>query len=127
EVERLVASGENINDPNLRPIITDATPDSDTLAPETAVNNKLTINKIVEKAAKDKLEKLPKIVQGVDFDGLELDIEGLFADKDQNLVTTKLTHSFAGTGIEVVQTGNLIVLHPTAIVEKAGDFEIVLT
>ncbi|MCV5738121.1 hypothetical protein OFN56_40100, partial [Escherichia coli] len=75
----------------------------------------------------DKLEKLPKIVQGVDFDGLELDIEGLFADKDQNLVTTKLTHSFAGTGIEVVQTGNLIVLHPTAIVEKAGDFEIVLT
>ncbi|MCV5263746.1 hypothetical protein OFC55_39405, partial [Escherichia coli] len=65
EVERLVASGENINDPNLRPIITDATPDSDTLAPETVVNNKLTINKIVEKAAKDKLEKLPKIVQGV--------------------------------------------------------------
>ncbi|HHF2966434.1 acid phosphatase [Vibrio alginolyticus] len=127
EVERLVASGENINDPNLRPIITDATPDSDTLAPETAVNNKLTVNKIVEKAAKDKLEKLPKIVQGVDFDGLELDIEGLFADKDQNLVTTKLTHNFAGTGIEVVQTGNLIVLHPTAIVEKAGDFEIVLT
>ncbi len=128
EVERLVASGENINDPNLRPIITDATPpDSDTLAPETAVNNKLTVNKIVEKAAKDKLEKLPKIVQGVDFDGLELDIEGLFADKDQNLVTTKLTHNFAGTGIEVVQTGNLVVLHPTAIVEKAGDFEIVLT
>ncbi|MCV5925919.1 hypothetical protein OFO11_28935, partial [Escherichia coli] len=28
---------------------------------------------------------------------------------------------------EVEQVGNLIVLHPTAIVEKSGDFEIVLT
>ncbi|MFX3701681.1 hypothetical protein ACJBSS_12015, partial [Streptococcus suis] len=76
---------------------------------------------------KDKLGKLPKIVQGAGFDGVELNIEGLFTDKDQNLVTTKLTHNLAGTGIEVAQTGNLIVLYPTAIVEKAGDFEIVLT
>ncbi|HHF3033206.1 TPA: acid phosphatase [Vibrio diabolicus] len=127
EVDRLIASGENINDASLRPIITDATPNSDNLAPETAINNKLTVNETVEEAAKDKLGKLPKIVQGAGFDGAELNIEGLFTDKDQNLVTTKLTHNLAGTGIEVAQTGNLIVLYPTAIVEKAGDFEIVLT
>ncbi|MHC6804208.1 acid phosphatase, partial [Vibrio antiquarius] len=123
EVDRLIASGENINDASLRPIITDATPNSDNLAPETAINNKLTVNETVEEAAKDKLGKLPKIVQGAGFDGVELNIEGLFTDKDQNLVTTKLTHNLAGTGIEVAQTGNLIVLYPTAIVEKAGDFE----
>ncbi|TOE79944.1 hypothetical protein, partial [Vibrio parahaemolyticus] len=61
------------------------------------------------------------------FDGVELNIEGLFKDKDQSLVNTKLTHNLAGTGIEVEQVGNLIVLHPTTIVEKSGDFEIVLT
>ncbi|HIF6191538.1 TPA: hypothetical protein ACX3IO_001604 [Vibrio parahaemolyticus] len=127
EVDRLVASGENINDPSLRPVITDSTPNSDNLAPETVVNNKLTVNETVEDAAKDKLDKLPKIVKGAAFDGVELNIEGLFKDKDQSLVSTKLTHNLAGTGIEVEQVGNLIVLHPTAIVEKSGDFEIVLT
>ncbi|ELB2076040.1 hypothetical protein QNZ73_001709 [Vibrio parahaemolyticus] len=127
EVDRLVASGENINDPSLRPVITDSTPNSDNLAPETVVNNKLTVNDTVEDAAEDKLDKLPKIVKGAAFDGVELNIEGLFKDKDQSLVSTKLTHNLAGTGIEVEQVGNLIVLHPTAIVEKSGDFEIVLT
>ncbi|WP_031414465.1 hypothetical protein [Vibrio parahaemolyticus] len=127
EVDRLVASGENINDPSLRPVITDSTPNSDNLAPETVVNNKLTVNETVEDAAEDKLDKLPKIVKGAAFDGIELNIEGLFKDKDQSLVSTKLTHNLAGTGIEVEQVGNLIVLHPTAIVEKSGDFEIVLT
>nr|WP_322523816.1 hypothetical protein [Vibrio parahaemolyticus] len=127
EVHRLVASGENINDPSLRPVITDSTPNSDNLAPETVVNNKLTVNETVEDAAEDKLDKLPKIVKGAAFDGVELNIEGLFKDKDQSLVSTKLTHNLAGTGIEVEQVGNLIVLHPTAIVEKSGDFEIVLT
>ncbi|EJG1648561.1 hypothetical protein ABV436_002519 [Vibrio parahaemolyticus] len=127
EVDRLVASGENINDPSLRPVITDSTPNSDNLAPETVVNNKLTVNETVEDAAEDKLDKLPKIVKGAAFDGVELNIEGLFKDKDQSLVSTKLTHTLAGTGIEVEQVGNLIVLHPTAIVEKSGDFEIVLT
>ncbi|WP_335927408.1 hypothetical protein [Vibrio parahaemolyticus] len=127
EVDSLVASGENINDPSLRPVITDSTPNSDNLAPETVVNNKLTVNETVEDAAEDKLDKLPKIVKGAAFDGVELNIEGLFKDKDQSLVSTKLTHNLAGTGIEVEQVGNLIVLHPTAIVEKSGDFEIVLT
>lgn len=127
EVDRLVASGENINDPSLRPVITDSTPNSDNLAPETLVNNKLTVNETVEDAAEDKLDKLPEIVKGAAFDGVELNIEGLFKDKDQSLVSTKLTHTLAGTGIEVEQVGNLIVLHPTAIVEKSGDFEIVLT
>ncbi|HCH5139531.1 TPA: hypothetical protein NKY23_001592 [Vibrio parahaemolyticus] len=127
EVDRLVASGENINDPSLRPVITDSTPNSDNLAPETVVNNKLTVNETIEDAAEDKLDKLPKIVKGAAFDGVELNIEGLFKDKDQSLVSTKLTHNLAGTGIEVEQVGNLIVLHPTAIVEKSGDFEIVLT
>lgn len=127
EVDRLVASGENINDPSLRPVITDSTPNSDNLAPETVVNNKLTVNETVEDAAEDKLDKLPKIVKGAAFDGVELNIEGLFKDKDQSLVSTKRTHNLAGTGIEVEQVGNLIVLHPTAIVEKSGDFEIVLT
>ncbi|EHH1283051.1 hypothetical protein QUN95_004538 [Vibrio parahaemolyticus] len=127
EVDRLVASGENINDPSLRPVITDSTPNSDNLAPETVVNNKLTVNETVEDAAEDKLDKLPEIVKGAAFDGVELNIEGLFKDKDQSLVSTKLTHNLAGTGIEVEQVGNLIVLHPTAIVEKSGDFEIVLT
>ncbi|EME0905149.1 TPA: hypothetical protein ACPVX7_002177 [Vibrio parahaemolyticus] len=127
EVDRLVASGENINDPSLRPVITDSTPNSDNLAPETVVNNKLTVNETVEDAAEDKLDKLPKIVKGAAFDGVELNIEGLFKDKDQSLVSTKLTHNLAGTGIEVEQVGNLIVLHPAAIVEKSGDFEIVLT
>ncbi|HGS4879506.1 TPA: hypothetical protein ACMDSJ_000500 [Vibrio parahaemolyticus] len=127
EVDRLVASGENINDPSLRPVITDSTPNSDNLAPETVVNNKLTVNETIEDAAEDKLDKLPKIVKGASFDGVELNIEGLFKDKDQSLVNTKLTHNLAGTGIEVEQVGNLIVLHPTAIVEKSGDFEIVLT
>lgn len=42
-------------------------------------------------------------------------------------MNTKLTHNLAGTGIEVEKVGNLIVLHPTTIVEKSGDFEIVLT
>ncbi|HGS5088506.1 TPA: hypothetical protein ACMDT4_002689 [Vibrio parahaemolyticus] len=127
EVDRLVASGENINDPSLRPVITDSTPNSDNLAPETVVNNKLTVNETVEDAAEDKLDKLPKIVKGASFDGVELNIEGLFKDKDQSLVNTKLTHNLAGTGIEVEKVGNLIVLHPTTIVEKSGDFEIVLT
>ncbi|MFW1370125.1 hypothetical protein ACEV99_05190 [Vibrio parahaemolyticus] len=127
EVDRLVASGENINDPSLRPVITDSTPNSDNLAPETVVNNKLTVNETIEDAAEDKLDKLPKIVKGASFDGVELNIEGLFKDKDQSLVSTKLTHNLAGTGIEVEQVGNLIVLHPAAIVEKSGDFEIVLT
>ncbi|HHC6787410.1 TPA: hypothetical protein ACN38F_002452 [Vibrio parahaemolyticus] len=127
EVDRLVASGENINDPSLRPVITDSTPNSDNLAPETLVNTKLTVNETVEDAAEDKLDKLPEIVKGAAFDGVELNIEGLFKDKDQSLVSTKLTHNLAGTGIEVEQVGNLIVLHPTAIVEKSGDFEIVLT
>ncbi|ELB2258237.1 hypothetical protein QNZ79_003097 [Vibrio parahaemolyticus] len=127
EVDRLVASGENINDPSLRPVITDSTPNSDNLAPETVVNNKLTVNETIEDAAEDKLDKLPKIVKGAAFDGVELNIEGLFKDKDQSLVNTKLTHNLAGTGIEVEQVGNLIVLHPTTIVEKSGDFEIVLT
>ncbi|HBN6202476.1 TPA: hypothetical protein L3M66_001039 [Vibrio parahaemolyticus] len=127
EVDRLVASGENINDPSLRPVITDSTPNSDNLAPETLVNNKLTVNETIEDAAEDKLDKLPKIVKGASFDGVELNIEGLFKDKDQSLVNTKLTHNLAGTGIEVEKVGNLIVLHPTAIVEKSGDFEIVLT
>ncbi|HGF5029336.1 TPA: hypothetical protein ACF31M_002895 [Vibrio parahaemolyticus] len=127
EVDRLVASGENINDPSLRPVITDSTPNSDNLAPETLVNNKLTVNETVEDAAEDKLDKLPEIVKGAAFDGVELNIEGLFKDRDQSLVSTKLTHNLAGTGIEVEQVGNLIVLHPTAIVEKSGDFEIVLT
>ncbi|MCG0008208.1 hypothetical protein [Vibrio parahaemolyticus] len=127
EVDRLVASGENINDPSLRPVITDSTPNSDNLAPETVVNNKLTVNETVEDAAEDKLDKLPKIVKGASFDGVELNIEGLFKDKDQSIVNTKLTHNLAGTGIEVEKVGNLIVLHPTTIVEKSGDFEIVLT
>ncbi|EJG0888002.1 TPA: hypothetical protein NKO80_002938 [Vibrio parahaemolyticus] len=127
EVDRLVASGENINDPSLRPVITDSTPNSDNLAPETVVNNKLTVNETIEDAAEDKLDKLPKIVKGASFDGVELNIEGLFKDKDQSLVNTKLTHNLAGTGIEVEKVGNLIVLHPAAIVEKSGDFEIVLT
>ncbi|TOG22688.1 hypothetical protein CGJ07_12795 [Vibrio parahaemolyticus] len=127
EVDRLVASGENINDPSLRPVITDSTPNSDNLAPETVVNNKLTVNETIEDAAEDKLDKLPKIVKGASFDGVELNIEGLFKDKDQSLVSTKLTYNLAGTGIEVEQVGNLIVLHPAAIVEKSGDFEIVLT
>ncbi|TOG95755.1 hypothetical protein [Vibrio parahaemolyticus] len=127
ELDRLVASGENINDPSLRPVITDSTPNSDNLAPETVVNNKLTVNETIEDAAEDKLDKLPKIVKGASFDGVELNIEGLFKDKDQSLVSTKLTHNLAGTGIEVEQVGNLIVLHPAAIVEKSGDFEIVLT
>ncbi|PXB16875.1 hypothetical protein [Vibrio parahaemolyticus] len=127
EVDRLVASGENINDPSLRPVITDSTPNSDNLAPETVVNNKLTVNETVEDAAEDKLDKLPKIVKGASFDGVELNIEGLFKDKDQSIVNTKLTQNLAGTGIEVEKVDNLIVLHPTTIVEKSGDFEIVLT
>ncbi|MCV5664306.1 hypothetical protein OFN50_35330, partial [Escherichia coli] len=85
----------------------DSTPNSDNLAPETLVNNKLTVNETVEDAAEDKLDKLPEIVKGAAFDGVELNIEGLFKDKDQSLVSTKLTHNLAGTGIEVEQVGNL--------------------
>ncbi|MEL7326896.1 MAG: acid phosphatase [Pseudomonadota bacterium] len=127
EVDRLVESGADINDPNLRPVITDSTPESENLAPETVVNNKLVVNEDVEEAAEEKLDNLPEIVKGASFDGVELNIEGLFKDKDQNLVTPKLSHNLGGTGIEVRIEGNQLVLLPTAEVTKAGEFEIILT
>ncbi|WP_440886884.1 hypothetical protein [Vibrio sp. WZ-1] len=127
EVDRLVESGADINDPNLRPVITDSTPESDNLAPETVVNNKLVVNEDVEDAAENKLDNLAEIVKGASFDGVVLNIEGLFKDKDQNLVTPKLTHNLAGTGIEVSIEGNQLVLSPAAEVTKAGEFEIILT
>ncbi|WP_045402704.1 hypothetical protein [Vibrio campbellii] len=127
EVDRLVESGADINDPNLRPVITDSTPESENLAPETVVNNKLVVNEDVEEAAEEKLDNLPEIVKGASFDGVELNIEGLFKDKDQNLVTPKLSHNLGGTGIEVRIEGNQLVLLPAAEVTKAGEFEIILT
>ncbi|NIY86845.1 acid phosphatase [Vibrio campbellii] len=127
EVDRLVESGADINDPNLRPVITDSTPESENLAPETVVNNKLVVNEDVEEAAEEKLDNLPEIVKGASFDGVELNIEGLFKDKDQNLVTPKLSHNLDGTGIEVRIEGNQLVLSPAAEVTKAGEFEIILT
>ncbi|APX07667.1 acid phosphatase [Vibrio campbellii] len=127
EVDRLVESGADINDPNLRPVITDSTPESENLAPETVVNNKLVVNEDVEEAAEEKLDNLPEIVKGASFDGVELNIEGLFKDKDQNLVTPKLSHNLGGTGIEVRIEGNQLVLSPAAEVTKAGEFEIILT
>lgn len=127
EVDRLVESGADINDPNLRPVITDSTPESENLAPETVVNNKLVVNEDVEEAAEEKLDNLPEIVKGASFDGVELNIEGLFNDKDQNLVTPKLSHNLGGTGIEVRIEGNQLVLSPAAEVTKAGEFEIILT
>ncbi|WP_440885530.1 acid phosphatase [Vibrio campbellii] len=127
EVDRLVESGADINDPNLRPVITDSTPESENLAPETVVNNKLVVNEDVEEAAEEKLDNLPEIVKGASFDGVELSIEGLFKDKDQNLVTPKLSHNLGGTGIEVRIEGNQLILLPAAEVTKAGEFEIILT
>ncbi|MFH0272642.1 acid phosphatase [Vibrio jasicida] len=127
EVDRLVESGADINDPNLRPVITDSTPESENLAPETVVNNKLVVSENVEEAAEDKLDNLPEIVKGAGFDGVELNIEGLFKDKDQNLVTPKLTHNLTGTGIEVSIVGEQLILSPTTEVTKAGEFEIILT
>lgn len=127
EVDRLVESGADINDPNLRPVITDSTPESENLAPETVVNNKLVVNEDVEEAAEEKLDNLPEIVKGASFDGVELNIEGLFKDKDHDLVTPKLTHNLAGTGIEARIEGNQLVLSPAAEVTKAGEFEIILT
>ncbi|NDJ81903.1 acid phosphatase [Vibrio campbellii] len=127
EVDRLVESGADINDPNLRPVITDSTPESENLAPETVVNNKLVVNEDVEEAAEEKLDNLPEIVKGASFDGVELNIEGLFKDKDQNLVTPKLSHNLGGTGIEVRIEGNQLILLPAAEVTKAGEFEIILT
>ncbi|ABU69502.1 hypothetical protein [Vibrio campbellii] len=127
EVDRLVESGADINDPNLRPVITDSTPESENLAPETVVNNKLVVNEDVEEAAEDKLENLPEIVKGAGFDGVELNIEGLFKDKDQNLVTPKLSHNLGGTGIDVRIEGNQLILLSAAEVTKAGEFEIILT
>ncbi|MDK9756014.1 acid phosphatase [Vibrio sp. D173a] len=127
EVDRLVESGADINDPNLRPVITDSTPESENLAPETVVNNKLVVNEDVEEAAEDKLENLPEIVKGAGFDGVELNIEGLFKDKDQNLVTPKLSRNLGGTGIDVRIEGNQLILLSAAEVTKAGEFEIILT
>ena len=127
EVDRLVESGADINDPNLRPVITDSTPESENLAPETVVNNKLVVNEDVEEAAEEKLDNLPEIVKGASFDGVELNIEGLFKDKDQNLVTPKLSHNLGGTGIEVRIEGNQLILLSAAEVTKAGEFEIILT
>ncbi|WP_050919188.1 hypothetical protein [Vibrio campbellii] len=127
EVDRLVESGADINDPNLRPVITDSTPESENLAPETVVNNKLVVNEDVEEAAEEKLDNLPEIVKGASFDGVELNIEGLFKDKDQNLVTPKLSHNLGGTGIDVRIEGNQLILLPAAEVTKAGEFEIILT
>ncbi|MGR5422132.1 hypothetical protein [Vibrio sp. PNB22_4_1] len=127
EVDRLVESGADINDPNLRPVITDSTPESENLAPETVYNNKLVVNEDVEEAAENKLDNLPEIVEGAGFDGVELNIEGLFKDDDQNLVTPKLTHNLAGTGIEVSIVGEQLILSAAAEVTKAGEFEIILT
>ncbi|HDM8219151.1 acid phosphatase [Vibrio campbellii] len=127
EVDRLVESGADINDPNLRPVITDSTPESENLAPETLVNNKLVVNEDVEEAAEEKLDNLPEIVKGASFDGVELNIEGLFKDKDQNLVTPKLSHNLGGTGIDVRIEGNQLILLSAAEVTKAGEFEIILT
>ncbi|MEL7457858.1 MAG: acid phosphatase, partial [Pseudomonadota bacterium] len=127
EVDRLVESGADINDPNLRPVITDSTPESENLAPETVVNNKLVVNENVEEAAEEKLDNLPEIVKGASFDGVELSIEGLFKDKDQNLVTPKLSHNLGGTGIDVRIEGNQLILLSAAEVTKAGEFEIILT
>ena len=127
EVDRLVESGADINDPSLRPVITDSTPESENLAPETVVNNKLVVNENVEEAAEEKLDNLPEIVKGASFDGVELNIEGLFKDKDQNLVTPKLSHNLGGTGIDIRIEGNQLILLPAAEVTKAGEFEIILT
>ncbi|MET2950527.1 hypothetical protein ABXV18_20665 [Vibrio owensii] len=118
---------EQITDVNNKPVIQDSTPNSNELSPVPVYNNKLVVNEDVEEAAEDKLESLPEIVKGAGFDGVELNIEGLFKDKDQNLVTPKLTHNLAGTGIEARIEGNQLVLSPAAEVTKAGEFEVILT
>lgn len=118
---------EQITDVNNKPVIEDSTPNSNELSPVPVYNNKLVVNEDVEEAAEDKLENLPEIVKGAGFDGVDLNIEGLFKDKDQNLVTPKLTHNLAGTGIEARIEGNQLVLSPAAEVTKAGEFEIILT
>ncbi|CAE6935102.1 COG2931 [Vibrio sp. B1ASS3] len=118
---------EQITDVNNKPVIEDSTPNSNELSPVPVYNNKLVVNEDVEEAAEDKLDNLPEIVKGAGFDGVELNIEGLFKDKDQNLVTPKLTHNLAGTGIEARIEGNQLVLSPAAEVTKAGEFEIILT
>ncbi|MDF2154053.1 hypothetical protein [Vibrio sp. CAU 1672] len=118
---------EQVADLNNKPVIEDATPDSNELSPVPVFNTKLVVNESVEDAAKDKLENLPEIVKGAAFAGVELNIDGLFKDKDQNLVTPKLTHNLKDTGIEVSLTGNQLILSPAATVDQAGEFEIVLT
>ena len=118
---------EQITDVNNKPVIEDSTPNSNELSPVPVYNNKLVVNEDVEEAAEDKLENLPEIVKGAGFDGVVLNIEGLFKDKDQNLITPKLTHNLAGTGIEARIEGNQLVLSPAAEVTKAGEFEIILT
>ncbi|EEZ89995.1 conserved hypothetical protein [Vibrio harveyi 1DA3] len=118
---------EQITDVNNKPVIQDSTPNSNELSPVPVYNNKLVVNEDVEEAVEDKLESLPEIVKGAGFDGVELNIEGLFKDKDQNLVTPKLTHNLAGTGIEARIEGNQLVLSPAAEVTKAGEFEVILT
>ncbi|MDK9782619.1 acid phosphatase [Vibrio sp. B172a] len=118
---------EQITDVNNKPVIEDSTPNSNELSPVPVYNNKLVVNEDVEEAAEDKLDNLPEIVKGAGFDGVDLNIEGLFKDKDQNLVTPKLTHNLAGTGIEARIEGNQLVLSPAAEVTKAGEFEIILT
>ncbi|GAB7225890.1 hypothetical protein VoSk93_51110 [Vibrio owensii] len=118
---------EQITNVNNKPVIEDSTPNSNELSPVPVYNNKLLVNEDVEEAAEDKLENLPEIVKGAGFDGVELNIEGLFKDKDHDLVTPKLTHNLAGTGIEARIEGNQLVLSPAAEVTKAGEFEIILT
>ena len=118
---------EQITNVNNKPVIEDSTPNSNELSPVPVYNNKLLVNEDVEEAAEDKLDNLPEIVKGAGFDGVELNIEGLFKDKDHDLVTPKLTHNLAGTGIEAHIEGNQLVLSPAAEVTKAGEFEIILT
>lgn len=124
-VNDLIESGEDITRPDLRPVIIDSTPDSDNLAPETVENYKLTINESVKNAAENTLNDL-EIVKGSVFNGVTINVEGLFQDKDQNLVTTELTENLVDSGIQASLVSNQLTLS-SAEALKAGTFEITLT
>ncbi len=116
---------EEVSDVNNKPVIEDSAPESSELTPNTVYNNKLTINASVKAAAEETLNTL-ELVKGTVFTGATINVEGLFADKDQNLVTPNLTENLADAGIEVSLVGNQLTLL-SGEATKAGEFEITLT
>lgn len=116
---------EEITDVNNKPVIEDSAPESDELSPVTVNNTKLTISASVKTAAEEALNNL-EIVKGTVFGGVTINVEGLFQDKDQNLVTPELTENLADAGIQVNLVSNQLTLS-SAEALKAGTFAITLT